>query len=96
MRNQKEIKTTSEKEVESPTDLKTEDKNKRGLNLSFYITNLESGSLKDRVKSEFSKFGVIDEICVKKSCYTKYYLAYIRCLSVKDSAEDIISSLYRK
>ena len=82
---------------------KTEDIDKKsiiisgsGKNFRFYITNLESYLNKDKVTKEFKSYGEIKEICVKKSSYTKYYLAYIKISNLTKSAEEIISLFYKR
>ncbi len=67
-----------------------------GRNCSFYITNLESYLNKEKVTKEFSYYGEIKEVCVKKSSYTRYYLAYIKLGNVKKSTDEIISVLYKR
>ncbi len=82
---------------------KTEEINKEriinsgsGRSFRFYITNLESYLNKDKVTKEFKSYGEIKEVCVKKSSYTKYYLAYIKISNLTKSAEEIISLFYKR
>jgi RNA recognition motif-containing protein len=69
---------------------------KREKFFDFYICNLDTSYRKEEINSEFSKYGIVKEISVKKSSLTKYFLAFIRIENSNVDSEEIIKDLFRK